>query len=90
MITAQQARSYKPSPDNFRLALERIGEPAGKVLHCAKSLYHDVPPAKALGMGTLWVDRRGGRRGSGATPNFQAEPDLRVESMAELAELAGV
>ncbi len=90
VVTAQQARSYKPSPNNFQLALERIGEPAAKVLHCAQSLYHDIAPAKALGMGTVWVDRRAGQRGSGATPQYRAEPDLRVESMSELAELAGV
>ena len=90
VITAQQAQSYKPSTNNFRLALERIGEPAGKVLHCAQSLFHDIPIANTLGMGTVWVDRRAGKRGSGATPPFKAEPDLRVESMAELAEKAGV
>ena len=88
VITAEQARSYKPSPNNFRLAVERIGEPAERILHCAQSLYHDVPPAKALGMGTVWVDRRGGKRG-GATPESRAEADLRVESMMELAKLAG-
>ncbi len=89
VITAQQARSYKPSTNNFKVALERIGEPAAKILHCAQSLYHDIPPAKALGMGTVWVDRRAGQRGSGATPQFKADPDLRVASMAELADLAG-
>jgi len=90
VITAQQARSYKPSANNFTLALERIGEPAEKVLHCAQSLFHDIPPAKALGMGTVWVDRRAGQRGTGATPKFSAEPDLRVEDMKTLADLAGV
>jgi 2-haloacid dehalogenase len=88
VITAQQARSYKPSPNNFELALERIGEPATRVLHCAQSLYHDIPPAKALGMGTVWVDRRAGKRGPGATPQYKAEPDLRVEDMKTLADLA--
>ncbi len=88
IITAQQVRSYKPSPNNFKLALGRIGEPAAKVLHCAQSLYHDIPPAKSLGMGTVWVDRRTGQRGSGATPQYRAEPDLRVESMAEFVEVA--
>jgi 2-haloacid dehalogenase len=90
VITAQQAKSYKPSPNNFKLALDRIGESPEKILHCAQSLYHDIGPAQALGFATVWVDRRAGQRGSGATPQFKAEPDLRVESMAELAELAQV
>ena len=90
VITAQQARSYKPSPNNFHLALERLGVPVEQVLHCAQSLYHDVAPARALGFATMWVDRRAGRHGGGATPNSAAQPDLRVESMEELANAAGV
>lgn len=90
VITAQQARSYKPSANNFRVALERIGEPVDKILHCAQSLFHDIAPARSLGFSTVWVDRRAGRHGTGATPKSDATPDLRVESMAELADAAGV
>ena len=90
VITAQLAKSYKPSPNNFKLALDRIGESPEKVLHCAQSLYHDIPPAKALGMGTVWVDRRFRKKGPGATPSSSAHPDLRVEDMKTLADLAGV
>ena len=90
VVTAQQARSYKPSANNFRLALERIGEPVERVLHCAQSLYHDIVPARELGFSTVWVDRRAGRHGQGATPSIPAEPNLRVTSMAALAEAAGV
>lgn len=90
VITAQQARSYKPSPNNFRLAVDRIGEPVGKILHCAQSLYHDILPARQLGLATVWVDRRAGRQGQGAAPNVSAQPDLRVTSMRELADAAGV
>lgn len=85
VITAQQARSYKPSLNNFRLALERIGEPPAGVLHVAQSLYHDVGPAKELGMTAVWVNRRVGRAGSGATPRVLAEPDLVVPDLATLA-----
>lgn len=90
VVTAQQARSYKPSENNFRTALERIGEPVEKILHCAQSLYHDVVPARRLGFSTVWVDRRAGRHGQGAAPTVTAEPDLRVTSMAALADAAGV
>ena len=44
--------------------------------------------AKALGMTTVWVDRRHGRSGSGATPPAEATPDLVVTSIGELADLA--
>jgi 2-haloacid dehalogenase len=88
IITAQQARSYKPSLNNFRLALERIGVPQEQVLHVAQSLFHDHVPAKQLGLETVWVNRRGGQPGPGATPPAEAQPDLEVPDLRTLAELA--
>ncbi len=87
VITAQQARSYKPALNNFRLAMERLGEPAGKILHVAQSLYHDIAPAKSMGLTTVWVNRRSGKPGSGATPPARATPDLEVPDLKTLAEL---
>ncbi|HEX8026197.1 MAG TPA: haloacid dehalogenase type II [Candidatus Limnocylindrales bacterium] len=88
VITAQQAKRYKPNPRNFELAFERIGLPPKRILHVAQSLFHDHVPAKRLGLSTVWVDRRGGRAGSGATPPATATPDLVVPDMATLARLA--
>ncbi|MGZ4815294.1 MAG: haloacid dehalogenase type II [Terriglobales bacterium] len=88
VITAQQARSYKPSHRNFELALERIGLPREKVLHCAQSIYHDIVPARKLGIANVWMNRRIGREGSGATRAAQEMPDLTVASLKELADLA--
>jgi 2-haloacid dehalogenase len=89
VITAQQLRSYKPSTNNFRAALARIGVPQERVLHVAQSLYHDIAPAKALGWSTVWVNRRAGKAG-GATPDASTRPDLEVPDLATLARLAGV
>ncbi len=88
VITAQQARSYKPSERNFRLAFERIGVPRERILHVAQSLFHDHVPAKRLGMATAWIDRRHDRPGSGATPPAAATPDIAVPDMASFARLA--
>jgi 2-haloacid dehalogenase len=87
VVTAQQAGSYKPAPRNFELILERLDLPRDRVLHVAQSLYHDHVPAKALGFTTVWVDRRRGRPGSGATPAAEAAPDLVVPDLASLADL---
>jgi 2-haloacid dehalogenase len=86
VITAQQARSYKPSLNNFRMALERIGQSGEKVLHVAQSLYHDVAPAKSLGLATVWVNRRAGKAGAGATAPSAAAPDLEVPDLKTLVE----
>jgi 2-haloacid dehalogenase len=88
VVTAQQARSYKPDVRNFELALERIGQPPERILHVAQSLYHDHVPARGLGLSTVWVDRRHDRTGFGATPPAEATPNLTVPDMATLAEIA--
>jgi 2-haloacid dehalogenase len=88
VVTAQQARRYKPNPRGFELMFERVGLPPARILHIAQSLFHDHVPAKRLGLSTVWVDRRGGQPGSGATPPATATPDLTVPDMATLAGLA--
>ena len=88
VVTAQQARRYKPNPRGFELMFERVGLPPSRILHVAQSLFHDHVPAKRLGLSTVWVDRRAGRPGSGATPPAEAAPDLKVPDMATLAALA--
>jgi 2-haloacid dehalogenase len=90
VITAEQARSYKPSVHNFELAFERIGLPRAKILHVAQSLYHDIAPAHALGLATVWVNRRHDQGGSGATPRAAAQPDLEVPDLQTLAKMVGV
>jgi 2-haloacid dehalogenase len=89
VVTAQQVRSYKPAQKNFQEALKRA-EQAGikkeEVLHAAESLYHDIGPANALGLKTVWVHRRYDKQGFGATKAGTAMPALRVRSVAELAE----
>ena len=88
IVTAQQTRSYKPSPNNFEQALDRIAVPRDRVLHVAQSLYHDHVPAKRLGLTTVWINRRHGRAGSGATPPAEAEPDYIFPSLSAFAEAA--
>jgi 2-haloacid dehalogenase len=90
IITAQQAKSYKPSLNNFRLAFDRIGVPQNRILHVAQSLFHDIAPAKLLGLSTVWVNRRHDREGSGATPIARAHPDLEVPDLRTLAAKIGL
>lgn len=87
IVTAEQVKSYKPSLRNFELAVERVGVPPERWLHAAQSLYHDVTPAREFGMTTIWVNRRRGREGFGATLPAAAIPHLEVGSLEELATL---
>lgn len=88
VITAQQCRSYKPSLNNFRTMLRRVGTGADRILHCAESRFHDVAPARELGIATAWVNRHASRPGASASGTGTAMPDLEVPDMKTLADLA--
>jgi 2-haloacid dehalogenase len=87
VITAEQAQGYKPRTENFEFAFNRIEVPRERILHVAQSLFHDHVPAKALGMTTVWIDRRQGREG-GATPPAEAVPDMTFTSLEGFADRA--
>lgn len=90
VITAQQVGSYKPAHGNFLRTLGRMGKPKERQLHCAQSLFHDIAPTHALGIANVWVNRRHGKPGAGATHAASAAPDLEVPDLKTLADLAGV
>lgn len=87
VTTAGQARAYKPSQEIFRLAQGKMGISPEHWLHAGQSIYHDVIPAKALGIPTAWVNRPSLRPGVGAVKQASSEPDVTVSSLAELAQL---
>jgi 2-haloacid dehalogenase len=88
VVTAEQVRAYKPSRRVFEQALERIGRPRDRVLHVAQSVYHDIVPAKAMGLAAVWINRRVGKTGSGATLGADGTPDLELPDLESLARLA--
>jgi 2-haloacid dehalogenase len=57
VIVAGEIGSYKPAEGHWR-AFERA---AGRLpdAHVAASLFHDVAPATALGLPTVWINRLG-------------------------------
>lgn len=90
VVTAEQVGAYKPSTRNFTYALDKAGVPKERWLHAAQSRFHDVLPARSLGLATVWVNRRSGKPGHGATVASDAAPDLEVPSLKTLADLAEV
>jgi len=92
IITAQDVGSYKPDIRNFEFALRRLQEMGierTRVLHVAQSLFHDHEPAKSLGLRTVWVNRRAGKVGTGATPapGGDVRPDIVVDDLAGLVAM---
>jgi len=57
IVTAEQVKAYKPSTAHFEKARKTIGD-GREWLHVAGSLYHDIEPARKLGIEAVWVNRK--------------------------------
>jgi 2-haloacid dehalogenase/putative hydrolase of the HAD superfamily len=89
-VTAEDVGSYKPGQPHFDAAFSRLaqhGISKGEILHVAQSKHHDMVPGGRLGLTTVWVNRRHGKKGTGATLAAEADPTLTVNSLAELVAL---
>ena len=78
VVTAQQVRSYKPARGHFLEARRRIGH--DRWLHAAQSFFHDVVPARELGVPVAWINRKAERAAAGVAP------DVELRNLAELAD----
>ncbi len=88
IFTAEDIGSYKPDLNNFRFMLahlDQMGVRPAQILHTAQSLFHDIRPAREIGLATAWIDRGGARMG-GTTPPPEARPDFTFPSLGALAE----
>ncbi|MXY46341.1 MAG: haloacid dehalogenase type II [Chloroflexi bacterium] len=94
IVTAEQAGSYKPSHNNFAIAVARIGVPKERVLHVAESVKLDIVPAKSFGMDAVWVNRHAGLEREGSASGNPADgnsgADLEVPDLKTLADLMGL
>ncbi len=91
IFTAEEIGSYKPDLRNFQYLianLEKDGIRQDELLHVAQSRYHDIVPARSLGICNVWINRRHDKAGEGATlAAGEAKPDLEVKNLAELVDL---
>jgi len=78
--TSEEARSCKPDPGIFRMALRKAGEPRPEeVVFVGDSIPHDVAGAAALGMTTVLL---------GHTPDSASPaPDHVISRLGELLEI---
>lgn len=76
VVTAEQARCYKPDPAIFEEALRRLAVEPRHVTHVAEGVT-EITPARRLGCATVWVRRHGrSARLLTETPDLEV-PDLR-------------
>ena len=75
-IVASEIGSYKPDHGHWRAFGERITPDAH--VHVGASLYHDIAPARELGLKTIWVNRLG--------EEPHPRPDVELRSLSGLAD----
>jgi 2-haloacid dehalogenase len=73
-IVASEIGSYKPAHGHWSSFFDRTGADRAAHVHVAASLFHDIAPARELGLTCVWINRLG----EAPDPEPDAElPDLR-------------
>jgi 2-haloacid dehalogenase len=84
VVTAEQARCYKPHPAIFEEAIRRLAVEPCHIAHVAEGVT-EILPARQLGCATVWV-----RRHERSARLLTALPDLDVPDLNSLLAHLGV
>jgi 2-haloacid dehalogenase len=57
VVTAEMVGSYKPNHNHFTRFEESFGATRDRWVHVAQSYFHDMEPARALGVPRVWINR---------------------------------
>jgi len=57
VVTAERVGDYKPSLTHFRSFAQLTASSPGEWIHVACSWYHDIAPAREMGLPRIWLDR---------------------------------
>jgi 2-haloalkanoic acid dehalogenase type II len=78
VVTAEQVGAYKPAASHFLVARKRIGR--DRWLHAAQSYFHDIRPARAMGIANVWINRKNER------PTDDGRADRELHTLTDLAD----
>ncbi|MFN2472061.1 MAG: HAD-IA family hydrolase [Gaiellaceae bacterium] len=78
VVVASEIGSYKPAHRHWGEFFARTGASQDAHVHLGASLFHDIAPARELGLRTVWINRLGER----ADP----EPDRELPDLGGLAD----
>ena len=77
-VVASEIGSYKPASAHWDEFFAQSGAERQQHVHVGASLFHDIAPASALGLRTIWINRLG----EAAEP----QPDVELHSLTGLAD----
>jgi 2-haloacid dehalogenase len=77
-IVAEEVESYKPAHAHWERFLEATTADRDHHVHVAASLFHDIAPARELGLRSVWINRLGEAAGP--------EPDRELTDLSSLPD----
>ena len=78
-VVAGEIGSYKPGLGHWREFAARTNADPARHVHVAASLFHDIAPARELGLASVWINRLGERPGP--------EPTVELADLTGLADV---
>jgi 2-haloacid dehalogenase len=75
-VVAEDVQSYKPAHAHWERFFEITTAERERHVHVGASLFHDIAPARDLGLRTVWINRLGEQAGP--------EPDRELPDLAAL------
>ena len=78
IVTAEDVSSYKPAHGHWERFFELTTADRDHHVHVAASLFHDVAPARELGLNIVWINRLG--------EEPEPEPDRELTDLSSLPD----
>jgi 2-haloacid dehalogenase len=78
MVVAEDVRSYKPAHAHWERFFDVTTADKDHHVHVAASLFHDIRPAKELGLKCVWINRLG--------EQGEPKPDRELGDLSELPD----
>jgi len=81
IVTSEEARAYKPRREIFDFTLQKFGFEQNEVIHIGDSVTSDIVGAKAAGIQSIWINRKG--KPTTAEVNRQTADLIKVLNILE-------
>ncbi len=78
-VVAEDVESYKPGHAHWQRFFDATAAERSRHVHVGASLFHDIAPARELGLRSVWINRLGEQ----ADP----EPDRELTDLSELPDV---
>ncbi|MGD9837797.1 MAG: haloacid dehalogenase type II [Afipia sp.] len=84
VMSVEEVGVYKPNPQVYQLALDRLGIPASQISFQSSNAW-DAYAASSFGLKVVWCNRYRQRK-----ERLPGQPDCEIETLAELPTIIGV